>query len=134
MCSISANLDSAQRSSVGILQRMPKPGSFASITCTLSEHLKSPAEGLPSLRGRGVPEITIEYSTFIVRNPLSMQPLGEGARQRRRMDAAQPLSCIILRRFLICAPLPTRGKRLTGCSVANAPCASVRCAPSPQPP
>ena len=41
MGSISANLDSAQRSSVGILQRMPKPGSFANITCTLSEHLRA---------------------------------------------------------------------------------------------
>jgi hypothetical protein len=26
---------------VGILQRMSKPGSFASIACTLSEHLKA---------------------------------------------------------------------------------------------
>jgi hypothetical protein len=26
---------------VGILQRMPKPGSFASIACPLSEHLRA---------------------------------------------------------------------------------------------
>ena len=29
------------KSYVGILQRMPKPGSFASIACTLSEHLRA---------------------------------------------------------------------------------------------
>ena len=29
------------RSYVGILQRMPKPGSFASIACTLSEHFRA---------------------------------------------------------------------------------------------
>ena len=35
------NLGPARRSSVGILQRMPKPGSFASRSCTLSEHLRA---------------------------------------------------------------------------------------------
>ena len=29
------------KSYVGILQRMPKPGSFASIACPLSEHLRA---------------------------------------------------------------------------------------------
>ena len=41
MCSIGANLILTRRSSVGILHRMPKPGPFASRSCTLSEHLRA---------------------------------------------------------------------------------------------
>ena len=41
MCSKGANVGPARRSSVGILHRMPKPGSFASRSCTLSEHLRA---------------------------------------------------------------------------------------------
>ena len=38
----SVNFDELrQKSYVGILQRMPKPGSFASIACPLSEHLRA---------------------------------------------------------------------------------------------
>ena len=33
------------KSHVGILQRMPKPGSFASIACPLSEHLRARPKG-----------------------------------------------------------------------------------------
>jgi hypothetical protein len=55
LCSIDANLGPVRGSSVGILQRMPKPGSFASISCTQSEHLRArpkhprlPRKGLPT--------------------------------------------------------------------------------------
>ncbi len=41
VCSKGTNLGPARGSSVGILQRMPKPGSFASRSCTLSEHLRA---------------------------------------------------------------------------------------------
>ena len=38
---------------VGILHRMPKPGSFASIVCTLSEHLRARPKGLHLQGGTG---------------------------------------------------------------------------------
>ena len=40
------------RSYVGILQRMPKPGPFASLACTLSEHLRARPKHLHLQGGR----------------------------------------------------------------------------------
>ena len=47
------------RSYVGILQRMPKPGSFASIACPLSEHLRARPKDLHLQGGTCLPVSSI---------------------------------------------------------------------------
>ena len=72
------------KSYVGILQRMPKPGSFASIACTLSEHLRARPKHFHLQGGTCCPEASLEVLTFQMSYPVPMQPLREGARQSRR--------------------------------------------------
>ncbi len=55
---------------MGILHRMPKPGSFASITCTLSEHLRARPKHTPPSQGR---RLTISGEAAN-RNPLAYNP------------------------------------------------------------
>ena len=72
---LSANLDSAQRSYVGILQRMPKPGSFASIYCTLSEHLRARPKHLCLWKREPATETFACFMGRVIRIPTAAKPL-----------------------------------------------------------
>ena len=74
MCSISANLQLTRRSSVGILQRMPKPGSFASRSCTLSEHLRARPKHLRLPRKEPPAESIARFMARVVRILTAAKP------------------------------------------------------------
>ena len=65
------------KSYVGILQRMPKPGSFASIACTLSlsEHLRARPKHFHLQGGTGLPISSICMITNTIQ-PFAAQPQG----------------------------------------------------------
>ena len=67
------------RSYVGILHRMPKPGSFASLACTLSEHLRARPKHL-HLQGPACFGII----SYIERLSVSACPLREGGSPKGR--------------------------------------------------
>ena len=69
------NLGPAQRSYVGILQRMPKPGSSASIYCTLSEHLRARPKHLCLWKREPTAEVLSRYLCRVFRIPTAAEPL-----------------------------------------------------------
>ena len=52
---------------MGILQRMPKPGSFASIACTLSEHLRARPKHLRLPRKEPPAESAVLFMVRVIR-------------------------------------------------------------------
>ena len=92
---------------MGILQRMPKPGSFASIACTLSEHLRARPKHLRLPRKEPPAESIARFMARDVRIPTAAKPQKhpslpslrggepltvEGRRWKRRRLASLPSS------------------------------------------
>ena len=60
---------------MGILHRMPKPGSFASRSCTLSEHLRARPKHLRLPRKEPTVESVGRYGGRVIRIPMAALPL-----------------------------------------------------------
>ena len=60
---------------MGILQRMPKPGSFASIYCTLSEHLRARPKHLRLPRKEPPAESFARFGVTVIRILKAAGPL-----------------------------------------------------------